>query len=75
MGKVFRLEPFAVLFLSLDIVLTHILEQLTQPASLASLNCGTGTILYSVQQGSVRFNLIEDASVLFLFQSSCIIYL
>ena len=48
--KVFRLclkiEPFAVMFWALGIVLTHILKQLTQPDGLASLNSGTGTVLY-----------------------------
>ena len=39
-----RIEPFAVLFWALGIVLAHILKQLlTQPVGLASLHCGTGT--------------------------------
>ena len=42
--------------LGFGIVLVHILKQLTLPACLVSLNSGTGM----VQQGSVRFNLIED---------------
>ena len=41
-----RVEPFAVLFWALAIVLAHILQQVTQPASLVSLNCSTGTALY-----------------------------
>ena len=61
MGNVFRLcniiEPFAALFWALGIVLAHILQQVTQPAGLASFNSGTGTVLYSVQQGSGTFNL------------------
>ena len=44
MGKVFRLylkvEPFAALFWALGIALAHILQQLTQPAGLASLTHG-----------------------------------
>ena len=64
-GKVFRLylriEPFAALFWALGNVLPHILKLVTQPAGLASLNRGTGAVLYSVQQGSVRFNLTEEA--------------
>ena len=67
-----RVEPFAVLLWALAIVLT---QQVTQPAALASLNFGTGTVLYTVQQGSVRFNLIDDVSAPSLFPSSCIIYL
>ena len=58
-GNVNRLhniiEPFAALFQALGIVLAHILQQVTQPASLASLNPGTGTVLYSRGQlGSIR---------------------
>ena len=42
-----RVEPFAVLFWALGIVLAHVLQQVTQPAAgLASLNYGTGTVLY-----------------------------
>ena len=41
-----RIETFPALFWALDIVLAHILKQLTQPAGLASLNSGTGTVLY-----------------------------
>ena len=59
-GNIFRLcniiEPFAALFWAFGIVLVHILKQLTQPAGLASLNSGAGTVLH-VRQGSVRFNL------------------
>ena len=56
--KVFRLclriEPFSVMFWALGIVLAHILKQLTQPAGLASLNSGTGTVLYGRGQlGSI----------------------
>ena len=71
-----RIEPFAVLFWALGIVLAHILKQLlTQPVGLASLHCGTGTVLYSVRQGSVRINLREDASAPSLYPSCCVIYL
>ena len=38
-----RIVPFAVLFWALGNVLAHILKQVTQPASLASLNRRTGT--------------------------------
>ena len=41
-----RVEPFAALFWALGIVLVHILQLVTQPACLASLNSGTDTILY-----------------------------
>ena len=41
-----RIEPFSALFWALSIVLAHILQWVTQPASLASLNSGTGTVLY-----------------------------
>ena len=36
-----RSEPFSVL----GIVLAHILQKVTQPASLTALNHGTGTVL------------------------------
>ena len=39
-----RIEPFATLFWALGIALTHILKQLTQLDSLASLTRGTGTV-------------------------------
>ena len=49
-GNVFCLciiiEPFAAIFWALSIVLVHILKQLTQTAGLASLDSGTGTVLY-----------------------------
>ena len=41
-----RVAPFAVLFWALSIVLAHILQQVTQPAGLASLKRGTDTALY-----------------------------
>ena len=42
------------MFWALGIVLAHILKQLTQPAGLASLNSGTGTVLYGRGQlGSI----------------------
>ena len=48
MGNVFRLHnrigPSAALFWSLGIVLAHILKQLTQPASPASLKYGRGQL-------------------------------
>ena len=49
---VFAIEPFAALFWALGIVIAHILKQLTQPASPASLKY--------VRQGSVRLNLKEE---------------
>ena len=56
-------EPFAVLFWALGIVLANILQQVTQPAGLAYLNRGTGTVLSaSVRQGSVRFILMQEVS-------------
>ena len=49
-----RIEPFAVLFWALGIVLAHILKKLTHPAGLASLNNGNGTVLYGRGQlGSI----------------------
>ena len=49
-----RIEPFSALFWALSIVLAHILQKVTQPASLASLNHGTGTVLYGRGQlGSI----------------------
>ena len=59
MVKVNRLyiiiEPFSALFWALGIVLAHILQKVTQPASLASLNHGSGTVLYGRGQlGSIR---------------------
>ena len=56
MGKVFRIhlrvEPFAVLFWALGIVLAHIqfihIIVIGDPARrLASLNYGSGTVLYT----------------------------
>ena len=53
MGKVFRIhlrvEPFAVLFWALGIVLAHIHSiVIGDPARrLASLNYGSGTVLYT----------------------------
>ena len=41
-----RVELFAVLSWALGIVLVHILQQEAQPAGLACLNHGTGTVLY-----------------------------
>ena len=66
-GNVFhlcnRIEPFAALFWALGIVhvLAHILKQLTQPAGPASLNSGTGTVLYG------RFNLRVKTGQLLAF--------
>ena len=48
-----RIEPFSALF-SLGIVFAHILQWVTQSAGLASLNHGTGTVLYGRGQlGSI----------------------
>ena len=75
MGKVFRLIRGLNLSLScfglsaLYLRNAHIMQQVTQPAGLASLNHCT------VQPWKVRFNLIGDASAPFLFPSLCIIYL
>ena len=51
-----RIEPFPVLFLALGIVLAHIQQKVTQPADLASLNFGTGTVLYGRGQLYVQFD-------------------
>ena len=49
-----RIEPFSALFWAIGIVLAHILQWVTQPASLASLNNGTGRVLYGRGQfGSI----------------------
>ena len=49
-----RIEPFSALFLALSIVLAHILQKVTQPAGLAALNHGTGTVLHGRGQlGSI----------------------
>ena len=40
------IEPFPALFWALGIVLAHVLQKGAQPAGLASLNRGTGMILY-----------------------------
>ena len=60
-----RIEPFAALFWALGIVLAHILELVTQPSFLASLNNGT------VRQWKVGFNLTEEAMPHYLFPSRC----
>ena len=42
-----RIEPFSALSLALGIVLAHLLQKVTQPAGLASLNhCTACTVLY-----------------------------
>ena len=75
MGKVFHLTWELNLALpcfgvsALHSCILHILQQVTQPAGLASLNHCT------VRQWKVRFNLTEVASPPSLFPSSCIIYL
>ena len=49
-----RIELFPALFWALGIVLAHILQLATQPASLASLNHRTGMTLYGRGQlGSI----------------------
>ena len=68
-----RIEPFAALYWAVGIVLTHLMQQMTQPAGLASLNCGTGTVLYGRGQfGSIwvktrRLPAISDLPVLFIY--------
>ena len=64
------IEPFAALFWALGMHCTRPYTETVGPACRprASLNSGTG-------QGSVRFNLIEDASATCLFRSCYIIYL
>ena len=45
-----RIEPFPALFWALSIVLVHTYTAISDPAHrLASLNCGTGTVLYGRQ--------------------------
>ena len=46
----YRIEPFPALFWALGIVLTLIMQQVTHPAVLASLNRGTGTCMAGVSQ-------------------------
>ena len=65
--KVFRLPWKLNLWLPCfghsGIVVMHILKQLTQPAGLASLNCGTGTVLYGrCQLGSIWENYTHPAA-------------
>ena len=61
MGKVLRLT-FAALFWALNIVLGHILQQVTQPAGLASLNHGT------VRQCNVIGSIFpSDVAVIFIY--------
>ena len=67
-----RVEPFGVLFGALGIVL--VLQKVTQPAGLASLNRGTGMVLYCAA-AEIMLNLTNDASAPALFPSNCIIYL
>ena len=68
-----RIEPFAVLFWALGIVLcayTETVDPTCRP--------GIPQQLYwhgTLWQGSVRFNLSEDESATCLFRSCCIIYL
>ena len=70
-GNVNRLhniiEPFAVLFWALGIVLAHILKQLTQPAGPASLKYGRGIDKLYTQIGNVNrlHNIIEPFAALF----------
>ena len=43
-----RAEPFDAMYWALGIVLVHnILQRVTQPADLSSLNRGSGMVLYS----------------------------
>ena len=53
-----QIEPFALLFchFGLSALLAHILQQVTQPTGLSSLNYGT------VGQRKVRINLTDEAS-------------
>ena len=70
-----RIEPFAVMCWALVIVLAHILKQLTQPDSLASLNSSTGKVLYGRGQlGSMwlktsRIPTFFDLALLFIYAS------
>ena len=49
-----RIDPFPTLFWALGIVLVLKLQRMTQPAGLASLNRGIGTVLYGRGQlGSI----------------------
>ena len=68
-----RIEPFAALFWALSIALALILKQLTQPAGLASLNSGAGTVLYGRDQlGSILLKAcwlpaFSDLAILFIY--------
>ena len=59
-----RIEPFAALFWALGIALAHILKKLTQPASLASLNSGTGMVLY----GRGQLPAFSDLAIHIIYQ-------
>ena len=50
-----QIEPFAALFWALGIVISHILQQVTQPVGLAFPNYGTA------RQWKVGFNLTDEA--------------
>ena len=61
------IEPFAALFWALSIVLAHILQKVTQPAGLASLNPSNGTVLYvRGQLGSIRLKTSRLPAISFL---------
>ena len=51
-----RIEPFPSLIRALGIVLAHILQQVTQPAGLAFINSGTGTVLCGGGISQVQFD-------------------
>ena len=78
MGKVFcpslKFEPFDALFWALGIALAiYWQKQLAQPDGLASLNIGTGTVLYGRGQlGSIwlktrRLPAFSDLAILFIY--------
>ena len=74
-----RIEPFAALFWALGIVLAHILQKVTQPAGLASLNRGTAMVLYGRGQlGSILWKTCRPPpftilDVLYLFYDCMIV--
>ena len=66
-----ELNLFLPCFGLLALYSAYVLKPLIQPAAWHP----STVVLYSVRQGSVRFNMSEDESATCLFRSCCIIYL
>ena len=64
------IEPFAALFWALGIGLAHIMKHLTQPASLASLNSGTGTDQFESEDASA--NCFSNLAIYYLYMNEAI---